>query len=177
MSKRATPKSKASEGNPAEPQAAQAQPGPATADPVRPAKTVAQMLGEIVWLMTQSPVHKQLFIGDLEWFCMPAILLEQFRIFYGPQSPAAVALWASVSDDTQARLMAGGYKLRPDEWKNGDNLWLIELVAPFGAQDEIITDLKTNIFPDRPFRFHNINAEGQRVVTTVEPKQTPETVN
>lgn len=59
-------------------------------------KTVAQMLGEIVWLMTQSPVHKQLFIGDLEWFCMPAILLEQFRIFYGPNSPAAVALWTSV---------------------------------------------------------------------------------
>ena len=31
-------------------------------------KTVAQMLGEITWLMTQSPIHKQLFIGDLEWF-------------------------------------------------------------------------------------------------------------
>ena len=44
-------------------------------------KTVAQMLGEITWLMTQSPIHKQLFIGDLEWFAMPAILVEQFCIF------------------------------------------------------------------------------------------------
>lgn len=147
---------------------------PAAAQPAPPAqKTVAQMLGEIVWLMSQSPTHKQLFIGDLEWFCMPAILLEQFRIFYGPQSPAAVALWASVSDDTQARLMAGGYKLRPDEWRNGDNLWLIELVAPFGAQDEIITDLKTSIFPGKTFRFHTINDQGQRVVTTVEPDKQP----
>jgi cytolysin-activating lysine-acyltransferase len=145
------------------------QAGPAGAEQPRPAKTVAQMLGEIVWLMSQSPVHKQLFIGDLEWFCMPAILLEQFRIFYGPQTPAAVALWASVSDDTQARLLAGGYKLRPDEWKNGDNMWLIELVAPFGAQDEIMNDLKTSVFGGKAFRFHNLNAQGQRVVTTVEP--------
>lgn len=131
-------------------------------------KTVAQMLGEIVWLMTQSPVHKQLFIGDLEWFCMPAILLEQFRVFYGPQSPAAVALWASVSDDTEARLMAGGYKLRPDEWRNGENLWLIELVAPFGAQDEIMTDLRSSIFGGKTFKYHQLNQQGQRVVTTVD---------
>ena len=46
-------------------------------------KTVAQVLGEIVWLLSQSPAHRQLFISDLEWFCMPAILLEQFRMFHG----------------------------------------------------------------------------------------------
>ncbi|MCW8344268.1 toxin-activating lysine-acyltransferase, partial [Stenotrophomonas sp. SG1] len=68
---------------------------------VNPApKTVAQMLGEITWLMTQSPIHKQLFIGDLEWFAMPAILVEQFRIFYGPNSPAAVARATGASSRT-----------------------------------------------------------------------------
>ncbi|TCS01254.1 toxin-activating lysine-acyltransferase, partial [Caulobacter sp. BK020] len=59
-----------------------------------PQKTVSQVLGEITWLLTQSPLHKSLFIGDLEWFAMPAILLEQFRIWNGPNSPAAVAFWA-----------------------------------------------------------------------------------
>ncbi len=142
-----------------------------------PQKTVAQMLGEIVWLMTQSPAHKQLFISDLEWFCLPAILLEQFRIFYGPQSPAAVALWAAVSDETQERLTSGGYKLRPDEWRNGENLWLIELVAPFGAQDEILSDLKSSIFPGKSFKFHQINAQGQRVVVTVEPEKQASEIN
>ncbi len=127
------------------------------------------MLGEIVWLMTQSPAHKQLFIADLEWFCMPAILLEQFRVFYGPQAPAAVALWASVSDETQVRLISGGSKLRADEWKNGNNLWLLELVAPFGAVDEIMADLKSTVFAGKSFRFHQLNAQGERVVTLVEP--------
>ena len=132
-------------------------------------KTVAQMLGEITWLMTQSPIHKQLFIGDLEWFAMPAVLLEQFRIFYGPNSPAAVALWAMVSEDTEARLREGAHKLRADEWKGGDRPWLIELVAPFGGQEEILADLSKSVFGGKPFSFHTATPEGQRVVKTYEP--------
>lgn len=131
-------------------------------------KTVAQMLGEITWLMTQSPIHKQLFIGDLEWFAMPAILLEQFRIFYGPNSPAAVALWAMVSEETEERLKAGAHKLRADEWQGGDRPWLIELIAPFGAQDEILADLSTSVFGGKPFSFHTATPDGQRVVKVYE---------
>lgn len=131
-------------------------------------KTVAQMLGEITWLMTQSPIHKQLFIGDLEWFAMPAILVEQFRIFYGPNSPAAVALWAMVSEDTEERLKAGANKLRADEWQGGDRPWLIELIAPFGAQDEILADLSNTVFAGKPFSFHTATPDGQRVVKVYE---------
>ncbi|WP_404712182.1 toxin-activating lysine-acyltransferase [Sphingomonas sp. MMS24-J13] len=127
------------------------------------------MLGEITWLLTQSPVHKQLFIGDLEWFCMPPLMLEQFRLFYGPSTPAAVAIWAFVSDEADERLEAGGYRLRADEWKSGDNLWLIELVAPFGAQEEILLDLSRNVFPDRSFKFHRIGSGGKREVASYEP--------
>lgn len=133
---------------------------------VAPKKTVAQALGEITWLMTQSPIHKQLFIGDLEWFAMPALLLEQFRIWNGPNSPAAVALWATVSPETEARLEAGGNKLRPDEWQGGDRPWLIDLVAPFGAVDEILADLSVSIFQGKPFKYHHLDETGQRVVGT-----------
>lgn len=144
-----------------------------TTVPFQP-KTVSQVLGEITWLLTQSPVHKQLFIGDLEWFAMPAILLEQFRIFYGPKAagapesaaltPAAVALWAFVTAETDERLEAGAHKLRPEEWKAGDQPWLIELIAPFGAQDEILRDLASNVFKERPFKFHVTGNDGQRRV-------------
>lgn len=139
-------------------------------------KSVAQMLGEITWLMTQSPIHKQLFIGDLEWFAMPAILVEQFRIFYGPNSPAAVALWAMVSEETEERLKAGAHKLRADEWQGGDRPWLIELIAPFGAQDEILADLSKTVFGGKPFSFHTATPDGQRVVKVYEAPE-PSTLN
>lgn len=132
-------------------------------------KTVSEMLGEITWLMSQSPIHKQMFVGDLEWFCMPPIIHRTFRMFYGPQTPAAVVLFANVSEDTDARLMAGGYKLRPDEWIGGDIPWLIEMIAPFGAQEEIMTDFSKHIFPDRSFKFHRVNAAGQREVVSWDP--------
>jgi len=31
------------------------------------AKSVSQVFGEVVWLMSQSPLHKNFFISDLEW--------------------------------------------------------------------------------------------------------------
>lgn len=134
----------------------------------QPQKTVSQVLGEVTWLMTQSPSHKQLFIGDLEWFCMPALLLEQFRIYNGPTSPAAVALWAYVSPETDERLEAGANRLRPDEWQSGDRAWLIELVAPFGGEAEILADLAATVFKGVRFKFHHVK-DGRRAVGTFDP--------
>lgn len=129
-------------------------------------KTVSHVLGEITWLLSQSPVHKNLFIGDLEWMVMPPVLVEQFRIFYGPESPGAVAIWAMVSEETNARLEGGASKLRPDEWTGGDIPWLIELITPFGAQEEVLKDLETSVFDGKTFKFHTTTPEGKRVVKT-----------
>ncbi len=54
-----------------------------------PPKTIAQLLGEITWLMTQSPRHRALALGDLDWLVMPAILLRQFRISIKASSRSA----------------------------------------------------------------------------------------
>lgn len=152
-----------------------ANPVPPQTIPFQP-KTVSQVLGEVTWLLTQSPIHKQLFIADLEWFVMPPILLEQFRVFYGPvpegapegstPTPAAVALWAMVTAETEARLESGGYKLRVDEWRAGDRPWLIELIAPFGAQDEILRDLAASVFRGASFKFHMTGPDGRRRVAS-----------
>jgi cytolysin-activating lysine-acyltransferase len=129
-------------------------------------RTVSQVLGEIVWLFTQCPVHKTLFISDLEWSVMPALLFEQFRIFYGNGQPAGLVLWASVSDETDARLSADvPIRLRPDEWKSGNNLWLVEMVAPFGGQDEMLADCAIVVFGGKPFKYQRTTVAGPEIVT------------
>ena len=107
---------------------AQGQPAP---------KTVAQVLGEITWLMTQSPRHKAIPLGDLEWLLMPAILLRQFRIFYKGEQPVGVALWALADDLVAQRIDAGDSRLTAVEWKSGSNMRIVELVAPFGGEAEM----------------------------------------
>jgi cytolysin-activating lysine-acyltransferase len=98
---------------------------------------VSQVLGEITWLMTQSPRHKAIPLGDLEWLLMPAMLLRQFRIFYQGQQPVGVALWALADETVAKRIDAGDNRLSAVEWKSGSNMRIVELVAPFGGEAEI----------------------------------------
>jgi cytolysin-activating lysine-acyltransferase len=102
-----------------------------------PSKTVAQVLGEIAWLMTQSPRHKAVPLGDLEWLLMPAILLRQFRIFYSGEQPVGVALWALADDLVAKRIDAGEKRLAAVEWKSGSHMRIIDIVAPFGGEAEM----------------------------------------
>ena len=112
-------------------------PGAAREHDALPSKTVSQVLGEITWLMTQSPRHKAIPLGHLEWLLMPAILLRQFRIFYNGEQPVGVALWALVDETVAKRIDAGDNRLSAVEWKSGGNMRIVELVAPFGGEAEI----------------------------------------
>lgn len=132
-------------------------------------KTVANMLGEVVWLMTQSANHKTFFVSDLEWLAMAPILLKQFRVFYatdkdaagGEQSkPIGVVLWASVNEEVETRLAAGNAKMRPQDWRSGDKLWVVDVIAPFGGHDAMLQDLKSQVFKDKSFKFRAV-VDGQ----------------
>lgn len=59
----------------------QAQAGAKTVDPVA-GKTVAEILGEIVWLMTQDPAGREMKVAEIEALVMPAILAKRFHIKY-----------------------------------------------------------------------------------------------
>jgi cytolysin-activating lysine-acyltransferase len=104
-------------------------------------KTVAQVLGEITWLMTQSPRHKAIALGDLEWLVMPAILLRQFRIFYKGEQPVGVALWALADKLVARRIDAGDRRLTAVEWKSGTTMRIVDIVAPFGGEAEMRNQL------------------------------------
>lgn len=113
--------------------------------------------------MSQSPLHKQFFISDLEWFIMTPVLLQQFRTFYATDRPIGVVLWATVSEEVEANLMAGTTKLRPQDWKSGDKLWVVEVIAPFGGAEEMVKDLKANVFPDRQVHYLTVSKDGKQV--------------
>ncbi len=137
------------------------------------AQTVSQVLGEIVWLMSTSPIHKQFFISDLEWLVMTPVILQQFRMFYqnaseaqGGQRPIGVVLWARVSEDVEQMLERGTLKMRPHDWKSGDRLWVVEVIAPFGGHDAMVADLKANVFPTEKLKVLAL-VDGRKVVRVV----------
>lgn len=145
-------------------------------------RTVAEALGQIVWLLSQSALHKELRIKDLEYTMMPAILHEQFRLFsFGPtpglegvdpevmrksgftreglqNMPLGVAIWARLSENAERKLESGE-KLSLDEWKSGDRVWLVELISPFANSENkllevLLIDLIKGPFANTAFNVH-----------------------
>ncbi len=119
-----------------------------------PALDKVGILGHVVWLMSQSGLHKHLFLSDLEWLVMPALSLGQFRIWHqtnpqGHNVPVAFASWAYLDEGAEARIKEGIKKLAPTDWKSGEALWLIDLIAPFGGADNVIKELREKVFEGR----------------------------
>lgn len=147
-------------------------------------KSMGNMLGEIVWLMTQSQGHKHFALSDLEWMVMPALLLEQYRIFRNGTQPLGVALWAYLPPEAEEKLKSGSGRLRPDEWAldmkldpqkgatsgAGGSLWLVDLIAPFHTPDnkmadKMLTDLIQGPFKGKKFKFHHTDPKsGERKI-------------
>ena len=158
------------------------------------ARTVAEALGQIVWILSQSALHRELKIKALENTFMPAVLFEQFRIFrFGPlpglddpkalapvgmtkeqieQTPLGVAIWAKLSEEAETRLEKGE-PLKPEDWRSGDRVWLLELISPFATAENklsqaMLLDLMQGPFKTTKFFLHRTDpATGRRDKVTV----------
>ncbi|MCG8653682.1 MAG: toxin-activating lysine-acyltransferase [Pirellulales bacterium] len=111
-----------------------------------PAFDKVAVLGHALWVMSQSPAHRYLFLADMEWALMPPVALGQFRLWRENNMPVGFATWAYLSEEAEARALEGVQRLKPTDWKSGDRLWLMELITPFGGRENALEDLKTNIF-------------------------------
>lgn len=129
-------------------------------------RTVANVLGEIVWLMGESDRHKELRVSDLNLRVMPAIKLRQFRVFFAKEKLIGAVLWAHLSEAVENKLVAENYALAPEEWNCGDHIWIMDLIAPFGGEKAMLEDLKETKFPDREIRLLG-RKEGKPTIFTI----------
>jgi len=132
----------------------------------------------MAWLLTQSPLHRALAIGDLEWLVMPALIHRQFYTFREGDKPIGLALWARCNARAEAKLEAGMIepenRLTLEEWNSGDTTWLVDLIAPFADasnkhREIMIADLISGPLSGASFKFHQTDpSSGKRTVTTIE---------
>jgi cytolysin-activating lysine-acyltransferase len=158
--------------------------------------TVAEALGQIDWVFTQSATHKELPFKILEGTVMPALSAAQLRVFRFGKTPAfdgaapeefakigftkhgleelplGFALWAFLSEEAEGKLEAGE-KLTAEDWKSGDKAWLIELMSPFATEDNqlmqtMLMDLMQGPFKNTPFKLHRTDTQtGKRTVVSI----------
>ena len=139
--------------------------------------TVSHMLGEMTWLLTQSPLHRVFALADLEWLVMPALIHQQFYLFRDGDQPVGLAMWAKCTPSAAAKLDRGMIepenRLTLEEWNSGDQVWLVDLIAPFAnaenkQREMMIADLISKPLKGVEFRFHQTDpVSGKRTVQTV----------
>lgn len=107
------------------------------------------ILGPALWLYARDPVKKFMFLGDTDWAVLPPIVLDQCRLYTRSGLPYAFVTWALVNETVAARLQSAQPKIAPHEWKCGEEVWIIDAVAPFGQLEETLKELRETIFPGR----------------------------
>lgn len=121
---------------------------PAAPDAYAPAQADADplwVMGQVCTLMAVSPGHKHLALADLEWLVMPAISSRQFRLFRANGQPIGFISWAFLDDEAELRLRRPRPYLRPADWRSGPKCWLVDIVAPFGHAEAILTELRERV--------------------------------
>ena len=103
---------------------------------------VRESFGKVVMAMMMLPRYRQQTLADLQHLVLEPLIRDRIAIAERAGENAAasdiagVAIWASLSDEAEGRLMdqvRGGnwpLKLRSEDWNSGSNNWLIDVIAP-----------------------------------------------
>ena len=131
---------------------------------------------QIVSVLMHSPHYKHYTLADLEWLVVPPLLAGQFSLAEakgqadGPSFPVAVALWASVSRDVDQRLTenpVAPIRLRPDEWRSGDILWLVDAVGDGRIVPQFLKQLAETVLKGKDVKVRRLGADGKPAIQTL----------
>lgn len=110
-------------------------------------------MGPVIMLYMQSSHRRFQFISDLEWLLLPPLVGGQCKLYMKKEYPISFISWAFLDEDAEKRLFHNGGKLRPEDWKSGKNLWIIDIVAPFGGVENMLKDIQKNEFPGQAIKM------------------------
>ncbi|RUM19377.1 toxin-activating lysine-acyltransferase [Rhizobium vallis] len=115
--------------------------------------------GQVVLAMTSVPRYRSQMLSDLHHLVVDPLINDRIAIAM-PKAvtgvePPAIAIWATVSAEADARISeqakAGVFpvRLKSEDWKSGEVVWLLDVIAP---TRELATMVLTN--------FHQVAKRG-----------------
>jgi cytolysin-activating lysine-acyltransferase len=108
---------------------------------------IQNSMGQIILAIMNLPRYRHQTLGDLAHIVVNPLLRDRLAIAHkgikqedgttrvDAESIAGLAIWASVSDDVDAKISeqvkAGVFPVRlgADDWVSGDHVWLLDVIA------------------------------------------------
>ncbi len=110
------------------------------------------MLGAVTWLMLQQAANRHTLLSELEWRVMPALVLNQAKLYLRDEAPMAFVSWAKLSEEVAQRYQTAPHQLTLADWASGDQIWLIDVFTPYGGAQEIFKNLREKVFAGQVVR-------------------------
>ena len=130
---------------------------------------VRTSFGQVAMAMMAVPRYRHQTLADLNHLILEPLIRDRIAIAHHTKTEdnphpdvAGVAIWASVSDDVDAKIReqikAGTFpiRLKTEDWSSGQNNWLLDVLAPSPqATARVIANLK-QVIKDGDLRIHPI---------------------
>ena len=124
------------------------------------------VLGAVCWLMMQQAGARHTLLSEMDWRVMPPLVLEQAKLYMRDNAPIAYVSWAKLSAATAQRFLEAPHHLMAADWKSGDQVWIIDLIAPFGGTAEVMKELRETVFVGREIHQLMPGLEGEAKTLT-----------
>jgi len=107
-------------------------------------------LGTALWLMNQSPYHRQWPLYDVDIDLVPPLCLNQCKFYFDEQqNPIGFVTWSTITEATKNRLVFEQGQMQWQEWNQGEQLLFNDFIAPFGHTRELLRDLRSMNWPHK----------------------------
>lgn len=130
--------------------------------PLYPNEDVLRVFGELAFLAFYSNVYRDWSARAIAKAFEPPIYLKQFNIYRAREVPRGLVTWAKLDAAAEKKHLSGNGLDEFDEWRSGDQLWIMDIMAPWGHGAEIIENIKATVQDDsvKTLRIH----KGQKKV-------------
>ncbi len=125
--------------------------GMVTVSPLYPNDDVLKVIGEVCFLCFHSTLYQSWSMTAIAKVFEPPIYLKQFHVYRAHTVPRGLVTWAKLSPEAEAQHMSGKGLDEFEDWRSGDQFWIMDLMAPWGHGKMIINDLLANL-PTNDFK-------------------------
>ena len=95
------------------------------------------MIKDILALMNQSRLHKKWYVEDVFNIILPPFENGQCIIVREENKIVGFGTWAYMSNSSLDDFLNGKRKIGPQDFNSGNNIALVDIIAPYGHGKEI----------------------------------------
>jgi len=105
---------------------------------------------DAMYLFNKSEEHLGYCLFEFNAYLVYPLLSDKLVMFYEDGKPVGLVTWAFLSDDKAEQFAENAYMLEESDYRHedGDQLWGIEFIAPYGHARQIMKAMK-KVYQDR----------------------------